>query len=102
MFCFLLFHPGEPVPPDSLTHSEDFQVLHLLSLWLQEATGLESRGQCLVSIRCVELQGNGEDFVGRKTEAVGEVREAIRAVRRGKNLGQSSARTEEEKQRTRL
>lgn len=37
--------------------------------------------------------------MGGKTEAVGEVREAIRAVRIGKNLGHSSARTEEEKQR---
>lgn len=40
-----------------------------------------------------------QNFVGGKTEAVGEVREAIRAVRRGKNLGHSSARTEEENQK---
>lgn len=37
--------------------------------------------------------------MGGKTEAVGEVKEAIRAVRRGKNLGHSSARTEEENQK---
>lgn len=55
--------------------------------------------QRLISIRCAELQGNSESFVGGKTEAVGEVREAIRAVRTGKNLGHSSARTEEENQR---
>lgn len=39
------------------------------------------------------------EFCGREKEAVGEVREAIRAVRIGKNLGHSSARTEEENQR---
>lgn len=52
------FHPGEPVPSDNLTHSKDFQALHLLSWWFQEATGLESSGQCLIFILCAELQGN--------------------------------------------